>query len=229
MTAFFVTATGTGVGKTLITAALAYQLRRRGRPVRALKPLISGFDEKGPSDTHDLLAAQSLDTQGLPATDFDAISPWRFKAPLSPDMAAIRENRTVPYDDLLDFCRNAMTKTDQTLLIEGVGGAFVPLDKDHLVADWIGDLGLPSLLVTGSYLGSLSHCLSTVEAMRARNLRINAIVVSESDNSPVPLSETAATLARHLPGMPLVPLPRLEDGTAPAWTRAPDLLNALAL
>lgn len=224
MAAFFITATGTGIGKTLVTAALAFQLRQKGRPVRALKPLISGFDEKGPSDTHDLLAAQ-----GLPATDFEAISPWRFKAPLSPDMAAIRENRTVPYGDLLDFCRNAMPKTDQTLLIEGVGGAFVPLDKDHLVADWIGDLGVASLLVTGSYLGSLSHCLSTVEAMRARNLRIQAIVVSESDNAPVPLSETVATLTRHLPDMPLVPLPRLEDGVEPAWTRTPDLLEALAL
>lgn len=224
MTRLFVTATGTGIGKTFVTAALAHQLRARGQSVRALKPLISGFDPAGPSDTHALLAAQ-----GLGPTEFDAISPWRFRAPLAPHMAAAREGRAVSFDDLVAFCRTELARQTDHVLVEGVGGAFVPLDDNRLVTDWIAALGLPSLLVTGSYLGSLSHCLSTVEAMRARGLEIAAILVSQSVDQPVPMEETVATLARFLPGIPLVPVPRVGDGATPAWQRAADLPGPLAL
>src|SRR3546814_6253389 len=94
MAGLFITASGTDVGKTVVTALLARQLRARGQTPDVLKPVLSGFDPatRATSDAGVLLSA--LD---LPVTEaaLDRMSPWRFRAPLSPDMAAAREGRTV--------------------------------------------------------------------------------------------------------------------------------------
>ncbi len=220
MTTWFVTATGTGVGKTLVTAALCHQLCAQGRAVRALKPVLSGYlpEEARTSDAGVLL--RSL---GRGATDREVadISPWRFSAPLSPDMAAAREGRSIDGKALVQFCRDA-GKDGEILLIEGIGGAMVPIDATTTVLDWIADLGAPSLLVAGSYLGTLSHTLTTIEAMRARGLAPSGLVISESEESPVPLEETAAAIRRFAPGIPTALVPRIPASKCP-WQSAPDL------
>lgn len=194
MSTFFVTATGTGIGKTYITAGLARLLRRQDKPVRVLKPVISGYDPAGPaSHDTDIL----LDAMGVPATPdaIAAVSPWRFAAPLSPDMAADREGRVVPFNEVVSFCREAMTHPGP-LLIEGVGGVMVPLDARRTVLDWMAALGCPALLVTGSYLGTLSHTLTALSALRSAGVPVAGIVVNESAKS-IPLEELAASLAAH--------------------------------
>ena len=207
MTTVFVTSSGTNIGKTFVMLRLIDELENAGRRVRALKPIASGFDAAGPdgSDTALLLRAQRLD---LAAASLDAVSPWRFAAPLSPDMAAAREGRAIPFDALIAACRAADTAAGQVTLIEGVGGVMVPLDAEHTVLDWIAALAAPALLVVGSYLGTLSHSLTAVAALRQRGVAIAGIVVSESEHQPVPAAETAATLARFTPGIPVRLLPR---------------------
>src|SRR6185437_15627892 len=117
MSAFFVTATGTDIGKTYVTAGLIRHLRAQGKVVSALKPVVSGFGDPCVSDTGLLLAA--LGEQ--PSDDAVArLSPWRFAAPLSPDMAAAREDRAIDFDALLRFCRRGIAGCDGTLFIEGV-------------------------------------------------------------------------------------------------------------
>lgn len=198
MTAVFVTASGTGVGKTFVTRALVAELTAAHRPVRALKPIASGFDAANPegSDSYLLLQAQGL---AVTPQNLDAVSPWRFAAPLSPDMAAAREDRSIPFDDLVAHCR-AVSDNDGVTLIEGVGGVMVPLDSKHTVLDWIAALGAPALLVVGSYLGTLSHSLTAAAALHQRGVPLLGVVVSESEAQPVPAEETAATLARFLAG-----------------------------
>lgn len=202
MTGYFVTATGTDIGKTYVSASLLRHWRRENRAVAALKPVMSGFDPADipGSDAGQLLMAMDapMDPPGL-----NLISPWRFRAPLSPDMAAAREGKTIPYDKLVATCRSVagMMPEDGRLIIEGVGGVFVPLDDTHTVMDWMRDLELPILLVAGSYLGTISHTLAALAAMQARSLKPHAVILNESPVSPVPLSETAATLARHWPGI----------------------------
>jgi len=134
------------------------------------------------------------------------VSPWRFKAPLSPDMAAARERRAIPFSELLDFCR-APRPVDVTL-IEGIGGVMVPLDHEHTVLDWIAELGFPVLLVAGSYLGTLSHTLTAVAALRARGVEPVAVIVSESEAQPVPLEETAQTVRQFIAPVAVAALPR---------------------
>jgi dethiobiotin synthetase len=206
MTTVFVTSSGTGIGKTFVTLRLIAELRASGRRVRALKPVASGFDaaHADDSDTALLLRAQGLD---VTPTNLDAVSPWRFAAPLSPDMAAARERRSIPFDALVAHCRAAHASSDVTL-IEGIGGVMVPLDAEHTVLDWIAALEAPALLVVGSYLGTLSHSLTAAAVLRERGVTVAGVVVSESEEQPVPAIETAETLARFVAPVPLRVLPR---------------------
>lgn len=196
MNGYFVTATGTDIGKTFCTAGLL-----RARPgLRAIKPLLSGYVPGDISDSSQLLAAMG---RSVDAASINAITPWRYAAPLSPDMAAAREGQVIPYDDLLAFCRGELSKAAaqkaEGLLIEGAGGAAVPLTANKLTADWIKELELPALLVSGTYLGSISHCLTTAEFLLKRGVEIKAILLNESIQMPVPVEETTAALARYLP------------------------------
>ncbi len=211
MTATFVTAAGTDVGKTFVTAGLIRLLRSRRLEVDAIKPIVSGFDiaRAGDSDCGVLLHALGLP---LSEEELEDISPWRFAAPLSPDMAARHEGKEIDFDLLVSFCETTIEETAGHLLIEGVGGVMVPLDQDNTVLDWIVALETPSLLVTGSYLGSISHTLTAYEVLDAEECTVSAVVVSESQGSHVPLFETVATLSRFLPSVPIITLPRLAPG-----------------
>ena len=226
--ALFVTAAGTEIGKTLVTAALVHQLREAGRPVRALKPVISGLDEAplAESDSGQLLAAL-----GRPV-DKDAIariSPWRFGLPLSPHMAAAAEGREIDFAALVRFCRaeaEASAAAGENLLIEGVGGVMVPVTDRKTVLDWIAALGLPAVLVGGSYLGALSHTLTAARALETDGVEIAAAVISESAESGVGLGPTVETVRAFLPGSPVVTLPRIVAPTRP-WRVAPPLIESV--
>ncbi len=220
MSILFVTGTGTGVGKTLVTAALCHQLRTAGRNVRALKPVLSGYE---PADMAESDAGILLASLGEPVDEAHvaAITPWRYSAPLSPDMAARREGQSLDLAAIVGFCR-ARAEGADPLLVEGVGGAMVPLDARHTVMDWMAALDAPALVVAGTYLGTISHTLTTLEAMAAHGVAVKALVLSESEESPVPPAETAETIARYAGPLPIVLVPRLAG--ARAWEKAPDLL-----
>jgi dethiobiotin synthetase len=205
MPRLFIAGTHTGVGKTLVTAALAHQTARR-----ALKPVATGFDRMDGSDTEILCRAMGIE----PTV---AISPWRFTAPLSPDMAAPREGQRIDLSEVVRFCR-----AHGDVLIEGIGGVMTPLNDGDTVLDWIAALGCPAVLVAGSYLGTLSHTLTAVAAMEARGIVPTALFVSESEDGP-PLDETVATLRRFI-AAPIVALPRIA-GTDP-WRSAPQIAAA---
>jgi len=195
MSAYFVTATGTDIGKTFVTAGLIRHLRAKSRAVSALKPVVSGFhlETAAASDPGQLLSALGED---ITPEAVARLSPWRFGAPLSPDMAALREGREIPYDEMVAFCRRAAAETHGTLLIEGVGGVMVPLDSRHTVLDWMSDLGFPVILIAGSYLGTISHTLTALSALRQRGLVPAAMVINDTGGSPVPPVETAAAIRR---------------------------------
>jgi dethiobiotin synthetase len=223
MSGLFLTATGTDIGKTFVAVELIRELRRRGRAVAAVKPVVSGFEEwSAPaSDPARLLAA--LD---LPATpdEIARIAPFRFRAAVAPDMAARREGLTLDYEALISFCRAEFATAD-ALLVEGIGGAMVPLDPERTVLDWMADLALPALLVTGNYLGTISHTLTAITALRHRHVPVAAVVVSESGEGPVPLAENAASIARFAHGVPVLSLPRLETGAShPVFASLADLV-----
>jgi dethiobiotin synthetase len=205
VTAIFITATGTDVGKTYVAASLIHHLRQMGRLVDALKPVVSGFDpaQAVASDPGVLLHAL-----GLPVTmtEIDRISPWRFSAALSPDLAAQREGRNIDVDAVVTFCQTAIDQRRDILLIEGVGGVMVPLYEQRTILDVMMALQLPLILVAGSYLGTISHTLTALDALYQRNLKILATIVSETPGSSVPLDDTVAAIGRF--AAPVIALPR---------------------
>lgn len=217
MTAIFITATGTDVGKTYVAASLIGHFRRMGRAVEAIKPVVSGFDPARAADSDPGVLLQAL---GVPvnAEAVERIAPWRFRAPLSPDLAARREGRSIDVDAVIEFCQGAVQHRRDLLLIEGVGGIMVPLDGDRTVLDVMMALRLPLILVTGSYLGTISHTLTALDSLFRRDLDVLAVIVSETVGSPVPLDDTVAALARF--AEPVVALPRQKKGSEPPG-RAP--------
>jgi len=193
-----VTGTGTNIGKTYVTAGIIRAARAAGQTVAAIKPLVSGFDAAAPAGSD---PAVLLEAMGKPVTpgNIAAISPWRFAAPLSPDMAAAKEGRKIDINAVIAFCEAAMEGAPEGLLIEGPGGVAVPLDEKHLVAEWIAGLRIPAIIVAGTYLGTISHTITAAEALSACGVQIAAIVLSESLEQPVPAAQTAATIARFVP------------------------------
>ena len=222
MSAFFVTATGTDIGKTFITAGLIRHLRGVGKYPRAFKPVVSGFERANAaaSDPGVLLDAMG---EAISDENLNRISPWRYAAPLSPDMAAVREGKTLDFDAIVAAAR---AQTGDPLFVEGVGGVMVPLDARRTVLDLMAALKLPLIVVTGNYLGTLSHTLTALEALRARDLTVAALVVNGGDD-PVPLAETVAALARFARGTPIATIPHVSapHEAAPAFAALASLLG----
>lgn len=153
------------------------------------------------SDAGRLLAAM-----GAMANDaaVAGICPWRFADPVSPDLAAARVGRTVDFDEVVGFCRGEMARAAGNLLIEGVGGAMVPLGVRRTVRDWIAALGVPAVVVAGGYLGAISHTLCTAEALRAVGVEIGAVVLNPIGEVSVPIETTREAIARHVSAPVLV-------------------------
>jgi dethiobiotin synthetase len=226
MSAVFVTSTGTDIGKTFVAAALIRHMRNSGRAVHAIKPVVTGFDDSAweKSDPAALLAALER-----PATlsAIEQISPWRFKAPLSPDMAAKREGRAIVFAQIVEFCRDTLTRNPGCVLIEGIGGIMVPLDERHSVLDLMSVLRIPIILVSGTYVGTISHSLTALEVLARRNLDVAAVAVTESPHSAASLEETLATLERFADAIDVIGIPRLANPSDhPGWGRLAAVIGA---
>ncbi len=227
MNGLFITATGTGVGKTLLTTILCHQLTRRGRAVCALKPVVSGFNWDDPSSDPALIL-QSLEREPTPSA-IAAIAPWRFKSPVSPHLAARLEGRTLAFADVATFCREQARSGCDDMLIEGAGGVMSPIDDSHTVLDLIAGLGHPAVLVTGSYLGAISHTLTAICALKSRGVPIQGVLVSESPRC-AGLLEVLVSLRRLAgPDLSVYTLPRIPAGREPKWRRAGSLFDASML
>lgn len=205
MSAIFITGAGTEVGKTLAACALIGQMRGRGQPVAAFKPVLSGYDPQSPvtSDAGRLLAAL-----GEPITpqSIQAIAPLRFDAPLSPPDAARREGVELHLADLTRRCAERIVDADADglLIIEGAGGVMSPIAQDGLNLDLMATLGLPVVLAAANYLGAISHTLTALTALEARGLRVLAVVVQQlADNGPE-LADTVAALRLYACGVTIV-------------------------
>jgi len=205
VTAIFITATGPDVGKTFVVASLIGHLRQIGHSVEAIMPVVSGYDpaQAAASDPGTLIAAL-----GLPFSpeSIERTSPWRFRAALSPDLAAGLEGRSIDVDAVIAYCKAAIEGRHDVLLIEGVGGVMVPLDEQRTILDVMMALRLPLILVTGSYRGTISHTLTALDSLLRRDMNVLTTIVCETPGSKVPLGDVVSSLARFT--TPVLGLPR---------------------
>ena len=205
-----VTGTDTGVGKTVVTAAVAAALRARGIDVRAIKPVESGVTPGANTDA--LLLGLAA---GHPPLCFRS-----FAEPLSPHLAAERAGVIVSPAELLAWVlaeRSAMT------LVEGAGGWSVPLcrDEDRLftLADLAVALSAGVVLVARNRLGVLNHTALTVDAIRARGLVVARLVVTPGE-AGLAESLNVAELSRMFPGIPVVEIGVADPASVASLVRA---------
>jgi dethiobiotin synthetase len=210
--ALFVTATGTDIGKTFVSAGLLRHAYKTHQPVRAFKPVVSGFDLSAPQGSD---PAVMLEAMGQPVTReaLTRIAPLQFRAALAPTMAARLENKRLELDMLTQLCRTELAKGDP-VLIEGAGGLMSPIAENATCLDLAKALDLPCLLVCGTYLGAISHTLTAIETLRANRIALRGVVLNETAQSPVSLRDTADELRRFSPGLPLAELRRDEQDFA---------------
>ncbi|TML99899.1 MAG: dethiobiotin synthase [Actinobacteria bacterium] len=186
----FVTGTDTGVGKTVLAAAIAAALRARGERVAAAKPVLTGTDEPPDTWPHDdeLLASA---TSQAPTE----VAPVRFGPPVSPHLAAELAGTRLSVAELA--ARTLATGDgDATLVVEGIGGLLVPLGAGASVRDLARALGLGVVVAARTGLGTINHTLLTLEAARAGGLDVRAVVLGPWPRGPSALERSnAATIA----------------------------------
>ncbi|MBS3911433.1 MAG: dethiobiotin synthase [Hydrogenophaga sp.] len=196
----FVTGTDTGVGKTLVSAALLHTLARHHARVVGMKPVAAGLVLQGgewvAEDARALRAASTVAVP--PALD----NPVALPEPLSPHLAAARAGRRVGVAELVAAHRELRGLAD-VVLVEGSGGWRVPLNENETLADLAVALALPVVLVVGLRLGCLNHALLTAEAIRADGLQLAGWVANTVDPAMVCRDENIATLCQRL-GAPLL-------------------------
>jgi dethiobiotin synthetase len=252
MRGLFVTGTGTGVGKTILSAALLAAMAAAGERVCAYKPVVTGLDDSPRS------GLSREDPGELPATSPSAarpsevlppdhellaritgmtpeeVAPLRYGPAVSPHLAAALAGETIDSDTLIARAR-AAGADGGTLIVEGVGGLLVPFTEDFTVRDLAGALGLPVLIAASPGLGTINHTLLTLDAARTAGLEVRAVVLTPWLDTPGELERSNRdTIARigdiEVAGLGHVPSPAASDlaraGAVLPWRRwlatAPD-------
>ena len=219
MRGLFVTGTGTGVGKSVLTAAICAQLAARGERVAAYKPVITGLDDDYPDWPPDdqLLAAHASAGQTP-----DEIAPLRFGPPVSPHLAAELAG-TGPIDTVNVVLRaRAQAERGDLLVCEGVGGLLVPITRTLSVRDLAVALGLPLVIASHPTLGAINHSLLTIEAARAVGLHVAGVVLTPWPASPGVVEQSNRETIAELGGVRVDVLPETTpDGVAAVGAELP--------
>ncbi|HNK14967.1 MAG TPA: dethiobiotin synthase [Nitrospira sp.] len=220
----FVTGTDTGVGKTLVSAALARRLVRLGCAVGVMKPVETGVSSGTPdqSDAARLIAAARVeDSLGL-------VSPYRFSLPLAPFAAASSQGQVIEFETILNRYEQLAAR-HACVVVEGAGGLLVPMGHQWDLRDLIVRLRLPVILVGRVGLGGINHALLTLDALEHRKIPVVALVLNETAVLADPVQEeqqkSTVALLRERVSVPLLgPLPYQSCADC-AW---PDAVDAAA-
>ena len=163
---FFVTGTDTGVGKTVVSAALVIRMRSLG-PIRYWKPIQTGIEQD--DDTATVASLASCAEEEILRTGV------RLRRPVSPHLAARLSAVAIDLAPLEDMFNRAAQATH--VVVEGAGGALVPLNDAQLMTDLMSRLDLPVIIVARSTLGTINHTLLTIEALQRRSLYVAGVVM----------------------------------------------------
>lgn len=218
----FVTATDTGVGKTVISGAIADWFRRQGRRVAVCKPAATGCEHRREglvSEDAEFLAHHADARHPL-----DLISPQRYAEPLAPSVAARRAGRPLEWDTI-DRSLRLMQQDSDVMVVEGVGGVLVPMDDKHTVLDMIGWIGLPTVVVARPALGTINHTLMTVRTLRTAGAKVLGVVINRYPaETPGVVEETSPREIERFGKVPI--LCTVPDVPGPLIPRLPADLTA---
>lgn len=206
----FITGTDTGVGKTVVAAALARLLHERGVNVGVMKPVTSGCREESGhlvSEDAELLAWGA----GLAGVDSD-VAPYLLRQPIAPAEAASRDGVRINFRIIGNAFSQLASRYD-FVIVEGAGGLMVPLFEGFLVADLVTHLSLPLLVVARPDLGTVNHTLLTCFAAKNLGIMVSGVVINNFPERPGIAEETAPSLIASLAGVPLLGIFPHQEGT----------------
>jgi dethiobiotin synthetase len=172
----FITGTDTGVGKTVVTCALARGLRAAGVDVGVMKPVETGVPASGPEDARALIRAANV------KDELDLVCPIQYAMPAAPEAAAAAEGSgtEVPSTDRISRAFSTLSDRHAFMLVEAAGGILVPFDQKTTMATVARQFGLPVLIVARASLGTINHTLLTLEACETRGLDVLGVVLSHA-------------------------------------------------
>ncbi|MFV1997161.1 MAG: dethiobiotin synthase [Acidiferrobacterales bacterium] len=203
---WFVTGTDTGVGKTLVAAALINKLANKGEQVVGMKPVASGCHNTGVGlrnpDAEILVAAANV------KADYRDVNPYAFEPAVSPHLAAHEAGIKIELENVFKHFE-LLKQQSEIVVVEGVGGWMAPLGhvitNEHLAKS----LGLPVILVVGLRLGCINHALLTAQAIEAAGLKLGGWVANTIDPDMERPTENVTTLRQRIPAPMLGQVPHL--------------------
>lgn len=203
----FITATDTGVGKTLVASALAACLTQRGIDVGVMKPVETGVSRSRKLQSDGARLRKAAGTRD-PTTE---VCPYVFRLPVAPLSAARAERKTVQMATILRTFRTLCQK-HTFMAVEGVGGIYVPITQSLNLLDLINKMRLPVIVVGRSGVGGINHALLTLHALCEQNIPVVALVLNQQRPVRTKIArtqeESTVNLLRRLAGVPVVgPLP----------------------
>jgi len=210
MTSLFVTGTDTEVGKTRMSVALMSLLQQQGKRVAGMKPIASGCELSDAGlRNEDALALMAQSDVVLP---YDVVNPFAFEPAIAPHIAAGQSDKVIDLNHILEQYQLISSRAD-SVVVEGAGGWFVPLNEQATLADLAVKLALPVVLVVGVRLGCINHALLSVEAIKASGLPLYGWIA----NTVEPNSESDAivsSLKTRIDAPCLGVVPHLAEGDA---------------
>ncbi|SEP83126.1 dethiobiotin synthase [Natrinema salaciae] len=195
-----VVGSGTGVGKTVVTAGLTRLLREAGHDARAIKPAQTGHP---PDDDAAFVATACAEPDA-------ATCPRYLEPALAPRVAAAVADEELAYETIRAACEREIEATPVPI-VEGIGGLRVPLAGDREVIDLVADIGAAAVVVTRSGLGTLNHTALSIDALEDRGIEVCAVVVNEYAGETVAERTNPDELER-MTGHAVETVPPLGDG-----------------
>lgn len=199
----FVTGTDTGIGKTVVSAALLCRYRRDW-PLRYWKPIQTGIEQD--DDTREAIRLSRC------RLDEVLTASVRLRGAVSPHLAAERGGTTIALQPLVDVILGEPATA--RWIVEGAGGVLVPLNSSETMADLMIRLGLPVVVVARTTLGTINHTLLTLEALRRRSLHVAGVVMAGH-----PSADTRTAIERYGQVAVLGEMPRFEPLNADELAR----------
>jgi len=227
---FFITGTDTGVGKTIISAALIKAAHMLGLKACGMKPIETGCKQTENREGNDsLIPSDGAFLREITGTDesIDLITPVRFENPLAPLPASEIEDKPIDLDKIKTAYRELSSRYD-VIIVEGIGGLLVPINREYFVIDLAKDFGFPIIVVSKPGLGTINHTMLTVNYAIKEGLDVAGIIINYTRPPEKTLAEvTNPGIIRQISSVPLLGVfPFLKDfESATIGKAAADSLN----
>jgi dethiobiotin synthetase len=188
---YFITGTDTNIGKSTVTASLLYGATKRGLQVAGMKPVATGCMESNDGlrneDAELMMQYSNVDLA------YELVNPYAFEPPVSPHLAAKRQNEEIQISTIMDAYHKICEQSDW-IIVEGVGGWMVPINETEFVEDIAKAMQLPLLFVIGTRLGCINHSLLAMERIQASGLTVAGWIANIMDRNINFLPEVIDTL-----------------------------------